>query len=67
VASAAGNKMNELGPHGLWAEQVVARARVYGVLSRPDSVIELLQRGRTVADAIYPARPFTASSAVPGR
>ncbi len=62
VASAAGNKMNELGPHGLWAEQVVARARVYGVLSRPDSVIELLQRGRTMADTVYPTR-----AGVPGR
>jgi citrate lyase beta subunit len=67
VASAAGNKMNELGPHGLWAEQVVARAQVYGVLSRPDSVIELLQRGRTLADTVYPARPITTGSAVPGR
>jgi citrate lyase beta subunit len=67
VASAAGNKMNELGPHGLWAEQVVARARVYGVLSRPDSVIELLQRGRTLADSVYPARPGIGGSAVVGR
>ncbi len=54
VRSAAGNKMNELGPHGLWAEQVVARAGVYGVLAKPDSVVELLQRGRTVADALFP-------------
>jgi hypothetical protein len=51
----------------LWAEQVVARARVYGVLSRPDSVIELLQRGRTLADSVYPARPGIGGSAVVGR
>jgi citrate lyase beta subunit len=62
IRSSAGNKMNELGPHGLWAEHVVARAGVYGVLSRPDSVIELLQRGRTLADTVYPTR-----AAVPGR
>jgi citrate lyase beta subunit len=67
VASAAGNKMNELGPHGLWAEQVVARARVFGVLSRPDSVIELMQRGRTLADSVYPARAAVSGSAVTGR
>lgn len=54
VRSAAGNKMNELGPHGLWAEQVIARAGVYGVLAKPDSVVELLQRGRIVADAQFP-------------
>lgn len=54
VRSCAGNKMNELGPHGLWAEQVVARAGVYGVLAKPDSVVELLQRGRFVADAEFP-------------
>ena len=56
VRSAAGNKMNELGPHGLWAEQVLRRAAAYGVLARPSSVVELLQRGRTVADAVYPTR-----------
>jgi citrate lyase beta subunit len=61
VRSIAGNKMNELGPHELWAELVVARARVYGVLATPDAVVELLQRGRMVADELYPVHP------VPGR
>jgi citrate lyase beta subunit len=67
VRSAAGNKMNELGPHGLWAEHVVRRAEVYGVLARPDSVIELLQRGRTVAEAAYPTRQVGSGSLVIGR
>jgi citrate lyase beta subunit len=53
VPSAAGNKMNELGPHELWAEQVMRRAGVYGVVAKPDAVIELLQRGRVIADALY--------------
>jgi citrate lyase beta subunit len=51
--SAAGNKMNELGPHSSWAEQVVLRASAFGVLAKPDAVLELLQRGRDVADLAY--------------
>lgn len=54
--SAAGNKMNEMGPHGLWAEQVVARAAVYGVLARHDAVIDLLEHGRRAAERAYVAR-----------
>ncbi len=53
VRSTAGNKMNEMGPHGLWAEQVVARAGVYGVLAQQDSVIDLLEHGRRAAEKAY--------------
>jgi citrate lyase beta subunit len=67
VRSLAGNKMNELGPHELWAEQVVARAGVFGVLAQPDSMVELLQRGRTVVDALYPLHPVAAPAAGSGR
>jgi citrate lyase beta subunit len=53
VRSASNNKMNEIGPHELWAEQSLARAAVYGVLARQDSALELLERGRVVADAHF--------------
>lgn len=67
VPSSAGNKMNEMGPHGLWAEQVLARAQVYGVLAKPDAVVELLQRGWTVAGALYRAAvpPLAAHAVAP--
>lgn len=60
VRSAAGNKMNEMGPHGLWAEQVVARAGVYGVLAQQDSVIDLLEHGRRAAEEAFAAPSETA-------
>ena len=56
LASSSHNKMNEVGPHELWAEQLLARARAYGVLASPDAVLELLHRGRLVADTRFAAR-----------
>lgn len=53
VRSPSGGKMNELGPHSLWAEQVTARAAVYGVLAEPDGVVALLDAGWRVAQAAY--------------
>lgn len=53
VRSPSGGKMNELGPHALWAEQVHARAAVYGVLAEPDGVVALLDAGWRVAQAAY--------------
>ena len=53
VRSPSGGKMNELGPHSLWAEQVVARAGVYGVLAGPDGVVALLDAGWRAAQAAY--------------
>lgn len=42
VKSAKGDKMNEIGPHRRWAEKIVARARVYGVVKNEDSVLNLV-------------------------
>jgi len=53
VRSPSGGKMNELGPHALWAEQVTARAAVYGVLAEPDGVVALLDAGWRAAQAAY--------------
>jgi citrate lyase beta subunit len=53
VRSPSGGKMNELGPHALWAEQVSARAAVYGVLAEPDGVVALLDHGWRAAQAAY--------------
>ena len=53
VRSPSGGKMNELGPHALWAEQVAARAAVYGVLAEPDGVVALLDAGWRAAQAVY--------------
>lgn len=55
VRSPSGGKMNELGPHALWAEQVLARAAVYGVLAEPDGVVALLDAGWRAAQAAYGA------------
>ena len=54
--STGGNRMNEGRPHRLWAEQVLARAAAFGVLSTEGALIELLQRGSAVARAAYPPR-----------
>ena len=42
VKSAHGDKMNEIGPHRRWAEKVVKRAEVYGVVKNEDSVLSLV-------------------------
>lgn len=42
VKSPAGGKMNEIGPHYRWAEKIVRRANVYGVVKNDDSVLELV-------------------------
>ena len=41
VKSCRGNKMNEIGPHRRWAERLVARARVYGVIESEASYLQL--------------------------
>ena len=53
VRSPSGGKMNEIGPHGLWAEQVAARASLFGVLADSDGVVELLDAGWRAAQAAY--------------
>ena len=42
VKSARGDKMNEIGPHRRWAEKIVKRAEVYGVIKNEDSVLSLV-------------------------
>ncbi len=51
--STSGTRMNEVRPHTLWAEQVLARAAVYGVLADSGHVVDLLERGRAVAEVAY--------------
>jgi citrate lyase beta subunit len=63
VSSPSGGKMNETGPHALWAEQVTARAAVFGVLADPDGVIGLLDAGWRAAQAAYP--PASPAAVVP--
>lgn len=42
IKSAHGDKMNEIGPHRRWAEKIVKRAAVYGVIKNEDSVLSLV-------------------------
>ena len=41
IKSSNSNKMNEIGPHHLWAEKLVARAEAYGVIESKQSYLEL--------------------------
>ncbi len=62
VRSPAGGKMNEIGPHALWAEQVAARASVFGVLAEGDGVVELLDAGWRAAQTAYASTSGTATA-----
>lgn len=42
IRSEGGGKMNEIGPHHRWAEKIVQRAKVYGVVKNEDSVLALI-------------------------
>ena len=46
TASRFRNKMNEAGPHRLWAERIVRRGRAFGVLRPGVSVVRLLEVAR---------------------
>jgi citrate lyase beta subunit len=46
TASSFGNKMNEAGPHRLWAERIMRRGRAFGVLHPGVSVVRLLDVAR---------------------
>lgn len=41
IKSTSSNKMNEIGPHHLWAEKLIARAKAYGVIENKQSYLEL--------------------------
>ena len=42
IKSEGSGKMNEIGPHHRWAEKIIRRANVYGVVKNEDSVINLV-------------------------
>ena len=42
IKSEGSGKMNEIGPHHRWAEKIVKRANVYGVVRNEDSVLNLV-------------------------
>ena len=42
VKSEGGGKMNEIGPHRRWAEKIVTRANVYGVVKTESAVLNLV-------------------------
>ena len=42
IKSTHGDKMNEIGPHHRWAEKIMRRAEVYGVVKNEDSVLSLV-------------------------
>lgn len=41
IKSESGNKMNEIGPHKAWAERILARAALYGVIEDESCYIKL--------------------------
>lgn len=41
IKSENGNKMNEIGPHHMWAERIVMRARAYGVIENESEYLKL--------------------------
>lgn len=45
VKSANNNKMNEIRPHTKWAEKILMRGKVYGVIKNEKSYVELFNAG----------------------
>lgn len=41
IKSESGNKMNEIGPHRMWAERIIMRSRVYGVIENEAEYLKL--------------------------
>lgn len=44
IKSNMANKMNEIGPHRLWAERLIARADAYGVIENKQSYLALFNQ-----------------------
>lgn len=42
IKSEGSGKMNEIGPHHRWADKIIRRAQVYGVVKNEDSVLSLV-------------------------
>ncbi|GAA4804895.1 HpcH/HpaI aldolase/citrate lyase family protein [Nocardioides caeni] len=53
VAASAHGRMNEIGPHSHWAEQLLARAAVYGVLAEDAALVDLLSLGQRAAKRTF--------------
>lgn len=53
VLASPHGRMNEVGPHARWADQVLARAQVYGVLAEDAALVELLSIGQRVATTAF--------------
>jgi citrate lyase beta subunit len=63
IASAHG-RMNEMGPHALWAEQITARAAVYGVLASEHALVDLLMAGQAAHTGEYHSKSDNTAAAV---
>jgi citrate lyase beta subunit len=53
VTASPYGRMNESGPHSLWADQIVARAAIYGVVTDDAALIELLAIGQRVVEETW--------------
>lgn len=42
IKSEDGGKMNEIGPHRRWAQKILSRAKIYGVIKNEDSILPLV-------------------------
>jgi citrate lyase beta subunit len=63
IASAHG-RMNEMGPHALWAEMITRRAAIYGVLDDQAALVHLLAAGQHAYAAVYEPNRDTQESVV---
>jgi citrate lyase beta subunit len=53
VVPSAHGRMNELGPHALWAELISRRAAVYGVVAEESSLVDLLSAGQRQVGRVF--------------
>ncbi len=55
IAVSGNGRMNEIGPHGLWAELISRRAAVYGVVADEAALVELLAAGQRRLAEVFAA------------
>jgi citrate lyase beta subunit len=55
IAVSGNGRMNEIGPHALWAELVSRRAAVYGVVADEAALVDLLAAGRRRLAEVFAA------------
>ncbi|MGY1652161.1 HpcH/HpaI aldolase/citrate lyase family protein [Geodermatophilus sp. SYSU D01119] len=56
IAVSEHGRMNEIGPHALWAELISRRAAVYGVVADEAALVELLAAGSRRLAEVFGAR-----------